>query len=103
MTVQQIAALVGSADPAARHYYNPHDGENYTRWQEYERIGQAGDDDWGEGWKFQIDRYTKQEYDPIAADIEAALKKSVGVTYTYLVDYEQDSGYIHHIFDCEGV
>lgn len=103
MTVKQIAALVGSVDPYARHYYNPHDGTDYTKWQEYQRIGQAGDDHWGDGWKFQIDRYTKQEYDPTAEAIETALKNAEGVAYNYLVDYEQDSGYIHHIFDCEGV
>ena len=103
MTVRQIAALVGSADGHARHYYNPHNGEDYTRWQEYERIGQAGDDEWGGGWKFQVDRYTKQEYDPIAEAIEETLKNDPGVAYRYVVDYEQDSGYIHHIFDCEGV
>lgn len=103
MTVRQIAELVGSVDAQARHYFNPHDGEDYTRWQEYERIGQAGDDLRDAGWKFQIDRFTKQEYDPIAEAMETALQNATGVAYNYLVDYEQDSGYIHHIFDCEGV
>lgn len=103
MTVKDIEALVGSVDPQSRHYYNPHDGTNYTRWMEYKQIGEAADDTYGTGWKFQIDRYTKQEYDPIAADLEKALKEKVGVAYRYMVDFEQDSGYIHHIFDCEGV
>ena len=103
MKLKTIAELIGTVDPAARHYDNPHDGTNYTAWREYERLGAARDDRHGYGWKFQIDRFTKQEFDEVAGDLEKMLARTPGIAYTYLVDYEQDTGYIHHIFDCEGI
>ena len=65
MTVREIAVLVGQMDPKAKHYETASDGANYTKWQEYEYIGQPADDEYGDGWKFQIDRYTKEEYDEL--------------------------------------
>lgn len=102
MTVQEIKTLVTAADPGAKHYESTKAGSNYTVWMEYERTGMPGDDIHEEGWKFQIDRYTKQEYDPVAEAIEQALKDQPGVAFTYMVEYERDTRYIHHIFDCEG-
>ena len=101
MTVRGIQTLVVSADQYAKHYESSDKGDNYTRWQEYEYIGQPADDEYGDGWKFQIDRFTKVEYDPVADEIKRVLKTTPGVAFSYMVDYEQDSGYIHHIFDCE--
>ena len=101
MTVREIAVLVGQMDPEAKHYETASDGANYTTWKEYEYIGQPADDEYGDGWKFQIDRFTREEFDPIADTIKTTLKQTPGVAFSYLVDYEQDSGYIHHIFDCE--
>lgn len=102
MKVRDIQALVVSADPEAKHYTNPHDGTNYTVWMEYQRIGISSDDESGGGWRFQVDRWTKTEYDPVAEAIEQTLKNDPGVAFTYMVNYEQDSGYIRHMFDCEG-
>lgn len=102
MTVREIQALVASVDPAARHYTNPHDGTDYTVWMEYMRTGLSGDDAHEKGWKFEIDRFTKQEYDPVAEAIETALTADPRVAFTYNVDYEQDTGYIRHLFDCVG-
>lgn len=103
MKLEIMAGLISAVDPAARHYDNPHDGTDYTVWREYQRLGAARDDRHGYGWKFQIDRYTKQEFDTTAKELEKMLIHTPGVAYEYLVDYEQDTGYIHHIFDCEGV
>lgn len=102
MTVRDIQALVASADPAAKHYVNTKDGTDYTVWMEYQRIGLPGDDVHGDGWKFEVDRYTKTEYDEVAEEIERVLTEHDGVAFTYMVEYEQDSRYIRHIFDCEG-
>jgi len=35
--------------------------------------------------------------------IETALSGEDEITFQHLVDFEQDTGYIHHIFDCEVV
>lgn len=102
MTVRQIQELVASVDPLARHYANTKDGTDYTVWMEYKRTGLAGDDAQGKGWKFEIDRYTKEEYDPMAEAIEDALTQDERVAFSYDVVYEQDTGYIRHLFDCEG-
>lgn len=102
MNVRDIRDLVALADPGARHYVKAGGGVDFTTWMEYKRLGLPGDDEHGEGWKFQIDRYTKTEFDPVAEAIEEVLKEAEGVAFTYLVDYEQDSGYIRHLFDCEG-
>lgn len=102
MTVREVQALVARADPEARHYTSTKDGNDFTVWREYQRIGISKDDVSGGGWKFQIDRYTKEEFDATADTIEKVLTNEPGVAFGYLVDYEEDTGYIHHIFDCEG-
>ena len=44
-----------------------------------------------------------EKIDEVAERIECVLLEAQGVAYRYVVDYERDSGYIHHIFDCEGI
>lgn len=103
MTLADIQELVVSIDPTAGHYESAHRGEDaYTEWREYELIGFCSDDEHEEGWKFQINRYSKQEGDAIALAFLRALNKDERVAFDYQTDYEVDSGYIHHIFDCEG-
>lgn len=101
MKLKQISQLIGSVDPQARHYTTVTGDINYTKWREYEYVGQPADDEYGDGWKFQIDRYTREEYDAVAEELLQVLKQTPGLAFSYLVDYEEDSGYIHHIFDCE--
>lgn len=103
MTLQEIKALVLSADPNAQHYSSTHDAVNYTTWREYRRLSMTSDDTHVKGWAFQIDRFTYDEFDVIAEAIEAALENAPGVAYGYQVDYEPDTEYIHHIFECEGI
>ena len=44
---------------------------------------------------------TKTEDDTTAAAIFTALEARDDISFDYLVDHEDDTGYIHHIFDCE--
>ena len=103
MTLDDIRALVISVDPFAGHYQSAHrPGMDYTVWQEIQRAGLRADNKMPcKAWRFQIDRYTKNEHDPVAPALETALEANPFVAYDYLVDYEPDTGYIHHIFDCE--
>ena len=104
MTVDDIRALVITADPAASHYESTvTSGAAYTVWREMRQLGTVADDGHEEGWSFQIDRFTKTEGDTVAAAIRTALEGDPRVAYEYLVDYEPDTRYIHHIFDCEGI
>lgn len=102
MTVRDIQQMIVQADPEAKHYYTSKDGRDFTVWQEYERLPFAANDIMDAGWKFQIDRYTKQEYDPIAEAIERVLNENL-IAYRYQVEYDPESGYIRHLFDCEGM
>lgn len=102
MTVRGIQQIVIQADPEAKHYYTKKDGSNFTVWQEYERLPFSGDDIADAGWKFQIDRYTTQEFDPVAEAIERVLNEHL-IAYIYQVVYYEETGYIRHLFDCEAV
>ena len=102
MELREIKAVIIQADPEAKHYTtSSRDAEAFTVWGEYERIGLMGDDGWAErGWRFEVDHYTKMEFSPVPERIEEALL-AAGVAYTYTVAYQQQTGYIRHIFDCE--
>ena len=105
MTLDYIRELVVSVDENAGHYesaYNESDA--FTVWHEIQERTLPGDNTRAETIiMFQIDRYTKEEDDEIAAAIKQALTDDERIGFDYLVDYDRPSGYIHHIFDCEGI
>ena len=96
MTLDQFGTVIKSADPAAAHYAGKGTG-NYTRWYEYD----LGDNGGKSGpMKIQVDHFTKLENDPVVTGITEALNLD-DVYAKHLVDFEPDTGYIHHIWDCE--
>ena len=105
MTIQEIKDILTAVDPDAQRY--DHDragsGDAYTVWEEITPVGFYGDGQEQGSIHFQVDRFTKEEDEPLAAGIRAALEEKDYITVDYRVDYERDTGYIHHIFDCEGV
>lgn len=105
MTVQEIGALVQAIDPKARHYFVGKDGSNFTVWMETERLGLNADDIYAEdGWKATIARFTREEYDPIAAALEEALLNDERIALvSYKVSSHLQSGYVSHFFDIEAV
>lgn len=104
MTIQDIKNLLVAVDPDVQRY--DHDGSGtgdaYTVWYELSTGSLYGDGVEAGGIRFQVDRFTKDEDDATAAALKAALEGSDGIAVDYRVDYERDTGYIHHIFDCEG-
>ena len=99
MTLADFKAVILTADPNATHYRNGGTG-NYTVWQEYAERPLYADGARETVYRqIQVDRFTKTEYDPIVDAIRTALE-TAGIPYEYLNDYEDDTGYIHHIFDC---
>lgn len=106
MTLEEIRQLVVSADPAAYRYEfgdrNTPKTAPYTVWREIRKLPYMTDDRHEEAWAFQIDRFTRTEGDTTAASIMATLDADIRVTYRYEIDYEPDTHYIHHIYDCEG-
>lgn len=103
MTLAEIKALVLSADPNAQHYDSAKKGIAYTVWREYGTLPFTADGQHQGGVRFQIDRFTKSEDDDIAAVIFGVLEQSDRVAFGYQVDFEPDTRYIHHIYDCEGI
>lgn len=105
MTVREIRNMIIKADPDAQHYWSSQRTPRYTVWREYDMLPLVADDLHQEAWKFQIDRYTDIEFDPVAEAIRAALDAAPDVAYHYAVDFEGtpgEGGLIHHIFDCQG-
>ena len=102
MTVQQIKEMVLAIDPDAKHYYTSKQGNAFTVWGEYERAGKGAEDRHNYGWRFEIDRYTRDEEDSMPDKIEQILIDHPGVAYTYQVYYDHTARYIVHVFDCEG-
>ena len=104
MTVQRIKELLCSIDPDVQRY--DHDGagsaDAYTVWQEIQDVGFFGDGQEEGSIHFQVDRFTKEEDEGIALALKALLESQDDIAVNYLVDYERDTGYIHHIYDCEG-
>ena len=99
MTLEDVKAIVLRCDPNATHYYSGRDGD-YTVWQEYSERYHASDDDFEKGYRFQIDRYTMQENDPMVTQIEQGLRGAM-VAFSHRTMFDLDSLHIHHIFDCE--
>lgn len=104
MTLAEIQEFVVSVDPNAGHYESAYrDKKAYTVWFEKSTLNILGDNKHVGGLRFQIDRFTKTEADTIALAMENALENRDDISYEHLTDYEPDTGYIHHIFDCEGI
>ena len=103
MTIEEIRTLVLGADPTAERYESSRAGsDSYTTWRELRRLPATADGEHIEGWSFQVDRFTRDEDDATAAALFATLDGCERVAVAYDTDYEPDTGYIHHIYDCEG-
>lgn len=103
MILEAFQALLLSADPEATRYEGSRDG-NYTVWRQYGSGPLSADNHRAEkAMKIQVDRFTKIEDDPIADAIMQTLDHQDHIAFDYLQDYEVDTGYIHHIWDCEVV
>ena len=105
MTIEEVRSLLISVDPDVQRY--DHDqagkGDAYTVWREIRPVGFYADGKEAGSLRFQVDRFTKEEDEETAAEILRALSERDDITVDYLVDYERDTGYIHHIYDCEGL
>lgn len=102
MTLAEIKTVLASVDPDVRHYYSLGTGEAYTCWEETQRLPLAGDDTHCEtGWRFYVHRFTRTEEDAIAEALWSTLDQHPSIAVQHTVTFEQDTGYIHHIFACE--
>lgn len=102
MTLEEIRELVVSVDPNVRHYFSTETEHDYSYWEETHQLPFVGDDVHLDAWKFYVHRFTRSEHDPVARLFMQALDADPRVAVKHTVDYENDTGYIHHIYECEG-
>nr|DAH81010.1 MAG TPA: hypothetical protein [Caudoviricetes sp.] len=102
MTLPEFGRLLATVDPNVKHHVSAVRG-NYTTWAEYERIDASADGLNQGGWKVQVERYTREEYDEIAEALYDLLQNRDDVAVEYLMDSEGDGEdlVIRHLFDCE--
>lgn len=102
-TLDRFEALLVSVDPEATKYEG-NGKTDYTVWHPYMRSGLYGDDTTVEElWRVQVDRFCKSDDDAVAVALLAAFDAAEDVVCAYSVDYEPETGYIHHIYTCEVV
>lgn len=99
MSEDEFGTLLLGADPDITKYSG--DGQsNRTVWFPGTIMPNNSDDQRDDYvQRIYIDRYTKIEADPIVAGLMKILDESF-ISYEYVTDYEQDTGYIHHSFTC---
>jgi len=91
--------LLLEADPKATKFKGA-GGDSYTVWTPYSPDKTMSDNEQEDfTWHIQVDRFTKIDNDPIAEEIYNKLTEA-GIPFEYNIDFEEDTGYIHHIYDC---
>ena len=105
MTASEIKTLLVTVDPNVQRYEHDGAGETdaYTVWYELQPVGCYGDGQEEGTIRFQVDRFTKEEDDTVAASLKETLEEQDDIAVDYRVDYERDTGYIHHIYVCEAI
>ena len=104
MTPADIQALVICVDPEANRYESEYrEGEPYTVWYDRGPLDCVGDGEYLGGIKFTIVRLTKSENDAVAAALFSTLDALDNIAFDYRPDYDPETGYILHIFECEGI
>lgn len=103
MTIEAFVELLRSIDPnAARYEMIGQKGDAYTVFSDYHtNILYADGRPAGLLNMIQVDYYTKAEDDPLALRFLRAFAENDEIACDYQKDFESDSRYIHHIFDCE--
>ena len=102
MTLKEIAAFLTKADPLISHYESMEQQGDYTFWEETRPLSFMADGSHQGGWRFYVHRYTGDEEDPVTERIRSLLEASDRIAYSETSDYVQETGQIHHIFECEG-
>lgn len=102
MTLSEIRDLLVSVDPEIRHFFSREEKKNYSYWEETEPLSLVADGVHDEGWRFYVHRFTRDEFDPVPQMLYQTLDADPRTAVIHRKTYEPDSGYIHHIFECEG-
>lgn len=103
MTLHELRDKLLTISPNVYHYHAHQQPDSYIVWAEYGDKRLSADSEFEEkAFRVQVDFFTKTEFDSKVAQIDTLLDRD-DISYEYLVDHEEDTGYIHHIWDCEVV
>lgn len=105
ISITQLTAIRDALVPLTDrvyHYWRPKMAAPYIIWAELSE-GQpfyANNKKAESFWHGTVDLYTKEEFDPLFDQIQEALQGVEGLTYTLTdVQYEDDTGLIHHTWE----
>ena len=104
MTIDEFAEIVKAIDPDASRYQRIRKKTDvaYTVWSDYGTSPLYADGvPAGIAKKVQVDYFTFAEDDPVATRFYKAFSENDDIVCKHMTDFEEDSRYIHHIFDCE--
>lgn len=100
MTLHELKNLLLTVGPPVFHYGAHQQPASYIVWSEYGANTQGADSRIAEqAYRVQVDYFTRTEFDANVETITALLDVDE-ISFRYLVDFEKDTGYIHHIWDC---
>lgn len=103
MTLSEIQNLLVFVDPDIKHHFSMSKAWSYSYWEETGRLPFLADDRHEEAWRFVVHFFTKTENDPRAWAFFDTLDEDPRTTVQYIpAGMEKDTGYIHHIYECEG-
>ena len=101
MILLELRDLLLTVGIPVYHYSAHKDKGNYIIWTENGANGFNADNRQRErAYRVQVDLFTRIEFDPNVDKINAVLEHDE-ISFNYLCDYEKDTEYIHHIWDCE--
>ncbi len=99
INLDNFKALLLTADPDADKWKGKGQGDR-TIWYPSQIVKIRSDDMDDDSWlKIQVNRFTKSDSDPIVSKIYDTLTQA-GIPFEYIVDYEEDTDFINHIFTC---
>ena len=106
MTIDAFVGIVQAIDADASRYQRlrkPSD-KAYTVWSDYGTgTLYANGISARKTKKIQVDYFTFKEDDPVALAFFRAFSENDEITVVHNTDFETETRYIHHIFDCEVV
>lgn len=104
MTIDEFVAIIKEVVPDVARYQRirkPTD-HAYAVWIDYGTSTKYADGIPVEkAKKIQVDYFTHTEDDPAALRLFNAFSEHDEIVCNHLTDFEEDTRYIHHIFDCE--
>ena len=103
MTLPEFRDLLLTVCPQVFHYEAAKAESDYIVWHEAGTLSLMGDGESAEsGTRIAVDFFTKDEYSPVQARLELVLGDHDEICLTdYAIDFEKDTGLIHHAMTCE--